>query len=56
MPPRKTTARSKPIAAKKPARRRSKTQALGISEAVRREDLRHSVLDGHFALLDALLE
>jgi hypothetical protein len=56
MAPRKQTARSrKPPAAKKPARRQAKTQALAMAEAVKREAPRRATLDGPWAMLDALL-
>lgn len=55
MPPRKKPARRKPTTAAKPARRRTKTQALAIADPVRREALRRTVLDSQFAVLEALM-
>ena len=55
MPPRKTLARRKAKTAKLPARRTPKTKALAISDPVKREALRRSVLDSQFAVLEAIM-
>jgi hypothetical protein len=55
MPPRKTPARRTTKSAKTPARRASKSKALAISDPVKREALRRSVLDSQFAVLEAIM-
>lgn len=51
----KTVATRKPPAAKKPARRRAKTRALAISDAVVREAPRPAMFANPFAVLEAML-
>ncbi len=55
MPPRKKPARRTTKSTKPPARRSSKTKALAISDPVKREALRRSVLDSQFAVLEAIM-
>jgi len=55
MPPRNTPARRTTKSAKAPARRSSKSRALAISDPVKREALRRSVLDSQFAVLEAIM-
>jgi hypothetical protein len=55
MPPRTKPARRSTKSTKPPARRSAKTKALAISDPVKREALRRSVLDSQFAVLEAIM-
>ena len=55
MPLRKKTVRRKSAPAKAPARRRTRTKALAIGDAVRRETIGRSVLDRQLAVLETLM-
>jgi hypothetical protein len=55
MPPRKKPVRRKSVVAKAPARRRTRTKALAIGDAVRREAIGHSVLDRQLAVFEAMM-
>ena len=55
MPPRKKPVRRKSVAVKSPRRRRPRTKALAISDAVRRESIGPSAFDRQLAVLETLM-